>query len=363
MVYCPNMTEAVDVVGHELTHAVTDADSEPVGIYMNGSLMEGISDAFGEMIERYAIGRNDWLLGADLPPESLKGRSAVRSLRDPGEQGTGYSIGHVGEPGYIGCNKYVHTNAGIPGHAFYQAVLKRNFSQAETIWYYASRTLGSRAGFQAMRVLSVQVELQLDPPSSLPTPIQQAWDAVGVDSSFRDPACPYGPVGLCAGVTAMDETTAAGAPEDEVLATLYRLRNELVPEGALGREIQAVYDRHSDRVSELLLADPELRAKAGQLLQDMNPGMQALLNDAGETEVMTADLLQEIEGFFWELKGADLSSGGGALARDIEMEQRIADLDSLAGRSFASAHEQLDQRFQAAVTRSQVDDETAPPTP
>jgi hypothetical protein len=114
------------VVAHELTHAVTDCTS--VLIYQNesGALNESISDIVGANVEFYADANGsdpaaapDWLVGEDimLVADAAPG---FRNMANPAEDGDPdhYSERQVGGADGGG----VHTNSGIPNHAYYLLV-------------------------------------------------------------------------------------------------------------------------------------------------------------------------------------------------------------------------------------------------
>src|SRR6185369_6471708 len=84
MVYGNGYASADDVVGHELTHAVTERTAGLFYYMQSGALNESFSDIFGETIDLGSTvgGGNDtlaarWLLGEDL----LIG--AIRNMSDP----------------------------------------------------------------------------------------------------------------------------------------------------------------------------------------------------------------------------------------------------------------------------------------
>ena len=82
-----NFTGCIDVIGHELTHAVTDHTS-PLDYWgMPGALNEHVSDVFGIMIKQKVqdeIAANaDWLIGEDCILPGVKG-TALRSMKAPG---------------------------------------------------------------------------------------------------------------------------------------------------------------------------------------------------------------------------------------------------------------------------------------
>ena len=57
---------ALDVVGHELTHGVTETSANLVYMNQPGALNEAMSDIFGEMVESRTQGQQDWLKGRQL---------------------------------------------------------------------------------------------------------------------------------------------------------------------------------------------------------------------------------------------------------------------------------------------------------
>ncbi|MET1139017.1 M4 family metallopeptidase, partial [Bacillus subtilis] len=60
------LSGGLDVIGHELTHAVTERSSNLIYQYESGALNEAISDIFGTLVE-YSDNRNpDWEIGEDI---------------------------------------------------------------------------------------------------------------------------------------------------------------------------------------------------------------------------------------------------------------------------------------------------------
>jgi Zn-dependent metalloprotease len=123
MVYGAGYASADDVVGHELTHGVTDYESRLFYYYQSGAINESLSDVWGEFIDLSNSAGNDtagvrWLIGEDLSG------GAIRSMSNP----TLYS-----DPDRIGSTLYncdaneqdaggVHTNSGVNNKAAYLMV-------------------------------------------------------------------------------------------------------------------------------------------------------------------------------------------------------------------------------------------------
>ncbi|WP_020386415.1 M4 family metallopeptidase [Kribbella catacumbae] len=123
---CISLSGGLDVVGHELTHGVTQFTSNLIYENESGALNEAFSDMMGNTIEFYAAAGGldpaatpDWLIGEDiiLSPDVAPG---FRNMGDPQED---LDPDHYSE--FIvttADNGGVHSNSGIPNHAYYLAV-------------------------------------------------------------------------------------------------------------------------------------------------------------------------------------------------------------------------------------------------
>ncbi|KAG4255158.1 hypothetical protein FPRO04_03691 [Fusarium proliferatum] len=124
-----NFTGCIDVIGHELTHAVTEHTS-PLDYYgQAGALNEHVSDVFGIMVKQRVQDEKsdvaDWLIGEDCILPGVKG-TALRSMKEPG---TAYDDPVFGKDPQVGHMKQfrttyednggVHIYSGIPNKAFY----------------------------------------------------------------------------------------------------------------------------------------------------------------------------------------------------------------------------------------------------
>lgn len=84
MVYGAGFTKADDVVGHELTHGVTQYTSNLFYYYQSGAINESFSDIWGEFIDLSNAKGNDtatvrWQLGEDLPSSI----GVIRDMKNP----------------------------------------------------------------------------------------------------------------------------------------------------------------------------------------------------------------------------------------------------------------------------------------
>jgi bacillolysin len=112
---------ALDVVGHELAHGVTEHTANLIYELQPGALNEAFSDIFGEMVEARTDGQPDWLMGTKLG-------EAFRDMKNPGS----IQIGGLNRPypskmsefvnlpnSSDGDNGGVHINSSIINHCFY----------------------------------------------------------------------------------------------------------------------------------------------------------------------------------------------------------------------------------------------------
>ena len=127
------LSGGLDVVAHEHTHGITDCTSDLIYQDESGALNEAFSDMLGNSAEFFANeaassncvkhpGQSscaDWWIGEDvyLPADIVVG---FRNMADPREDDDPdhYSERQIGGPD----NGGVHSNSGIPNHAFYLLV-------------------------------------------------------------------------------------------------------------------------------------------------------------------------------------------------------------------------------------------------
>src|SRR5690606_31303342 len=143
-------TRSLSVIGHELTHGVTQFASGLVYQGQSGALNESISDVFGALVEQYAAGQTSdqatWLIGAGLLTPRGEGEAA-RSMRHPGTAYDDDVLGRDPQPAhfddYIQTDEDdggVHLNSGIPHRAFVlvaDALGGHAWDRAGRIWYDA----------------------------------------------------------------------------------------------------------------------------------------------------------------------------------------------------------------------------------
>lgn len=167
---------SLDVVAHELTHAVTQYTASLIYSYQSGALNESYSDVFGAMVDR-----DDWLLGDDVYSPQTPG-DALRSLSNPTQYG---QPDHMNS--YVNTdsdNGGVHTNSGIPNKAAYNIAQAIGKDKMELIWYRALTVyLNSSSQFTDARDASVQAATDLYGGTSAEvTAVQNGFTAVGIGS-------------------------------------------------------------------------------------------------------------------------------------------------------------------------------------
>ena len=165
---------SLDVVAHELTHAVTQYTANLVYSNQSGALNESYSDVFGVMVDR-----DDWLLGDDVYTPHTAG-DALRSVSNPSVYGQPEHMNN-----YVNTssdNGGVHTNSGIPNKAAYNIATTIGKDKMERIWYRTLTVyLNSGSQFSDARDASVQAATDLYGSGSPEViAVQNGFAAVGI---------------------------------------------------------------------------------------------------------------------------------------------------------------------------------------
>jgi Zn-dependent metalloprotease len=189
-------TISLDVIGHELTHGVTQDEAQLAYYGQSGALNESLSDVFGSLVKQYKLGQTaakaDWLIGAGLLASGVKG-VALRSMKAPGTAYDDPVLGKDPQPGHMRDfvhtyqdNGGVHINSGIPNHAFYLAAVAlggKAWEKAGRIWYETLRDskLRPNSGFRTFARLTVASAGRLYGQNSAEQiAIHDSWTKVGV---------------------------------------------------------------------------------------------------------------------------------------------------------------------------------------
>ncbi|MGH3721292.1 MAG: M4 family metallopeptidase [Pseudonocardiaceae bacterium] len=179
-------TAGIDVIGHELTHGITQHEANLTYSGQSGALNESVSDVFGIQVKQYALGQDvhssDWLIGADIVGPAL--RPALRSMKQPGTANP-----HDEQPadmsGYVRGGD-VHLNSGIPNRAFYVVATTLGgyaWDAAGPIWYAAltDPQLRPNATFRDFARITLRHARQAyGTDSDQAHAVRQGWEAVKV---------------------------------------------------------------------------------------------------------------------------------------------------------------------------------------
>ncbi|MEU3060300.1 M4 family metallopeptidase [Streptomyces subrutilus] len=192
-----DFTVPVDVIGHELTHGVTQYTANLEYHGQSGALNESVSDVFGSLIKQYALDQTadqaDWLIGAGLLGPAVDSGQALRSMKAPGTAYEDDELGKDPQPAtmddYVRTsrdNGGVHINSGIPNHAFYIAATElggKAWERAGLIWYdtLTGGELAADADFADFARLTVAAAVaRYGDGGAEHRALQKAWSAVGL---------------------------------------------------------------------------------------------------------------------------------------------------------------------------------------
>jgi Zn-dependent metalloprotease len=188
-------TIALDVIGHELAHGVTQNEANLAYWDQSGALNESFSDVFGILVKQYHLKQtadeSNWLIGEGLFSSNING-AGLRSMKAPGTAYNDPVLGKDPQPGHIQDivnttqdNGGVHINSGIPNHAFYVVAIDLGgyaWNKAGMIWYKTlTEKLTERSNFQDAANLTYQSAGDLYGIGSLEqSAVKNGWSKVGI---------------------------------------------------------------------------------------------------------------------------------------------------------------------------------------
>ncbi|OII38942.1 peptidase M4 [Curtobacterium sp. MMLR14_010] len=189
-------TVALDVIGHELTHGVTQYTADLTYQGQSGALNESVSDVFGSLVAQYTAGQTaaeaSWLIGEGLFTPAVHG-VALRSMRAPGTAYDDPVLGKDPQPAtmadYVETDEDaggVHTNSGIPNHAFFLAATAiggNAWQGAGAVWWDAltSPEVTASIDFAGFaRVTVSAADTRFGAGSQQSVAVADAWRTVGV---------------------------------------------------------------------------------------------------------------------------------------------------------------------------------------
>src|SRR5512143_2712439 len=144
-----DFTKGNDVIGHELTHGVTQHTLQLGYSGDAGGLNESLSDCFGSMFRQWQAKQDaasaDWLIGSDIlgPTAKKKGYTCLRNMADPADK-------HCIAPQPVKYSQITkgmdpHYSSGPPNLAFCLACKGAGGKSWETVgqvWYRAMTGFG-----------------------------------------------------------------------------------------------------------------------------------------------------------------------------------------------------------------------------
>lgn len=189
-------TGSLSVIGHELTHGVTERTAKLRYQGQPGALNEHVSDVFGALVEQYSMGQDaasaTWLIGEGVFTDLVEGRG-IRSMKEPGTAYDDEILGRDPQPDHFDRyietdddNGGVHLNSGIPNRAFALAAIELGgfaWEGAGRIWYdvLTSGRLRTNSDFRHFARETVRVAHERHGPISREArAVEGGWAAVGL---------------------------------------------------------------------------------------------------------------------------------------------------------------------------------------
>lgn len=181
-------TKPIDVLGHELAHALVQHTADLAYQGQSGALNESVADVIGSCVKQRVLGHDaaaaDWLIGEGIFLAGVQGR-ALRSMAEPGtayddpQLGKDPQVGHMDD--YVETsddNGGVHLNSGIPNKAFHIAATTiggPTWEGAGRIWY-AALTSGLASDCDFVTFAEATVAAAGEHTDT----VRSAWEQVGV---------------------------------------------------------------------------------------------------------------------------------------------------------------------------------------
>ncbi|KAL8338977.1 hypothetical protein RB598_007343 [Gaeumannomyces tritici] len=186
--------ECIDVIGHEMTHAITEHTSPLNYQGQSGALNEHVSDVFGIMVKQFKeqekAAEADWLIGEGCLLPGVKG-VALRNMKEPGTAYSDPRFGKDPQPNHMSGFKVmtadnggVHIYSGIPNRAFCLASIAFggfSWEKAGQIWWHTmnSGRIPPRCNFVQFADVTVEVADEKYGEEAAKI-VREAWNTVGV---------------------------------------------------------------------------------------------------------------------------------------------------------------------------------------
>jgi Zn-dependent metalloprotease len=222
-----DFTGSLDVIGHELTHGVTEFTAGLEYHNQSGALNESLSDVFGSLVKQWKLGQTadqaDWLVGVEVFTPMIEA-DALRSLKEPGTAYDNALLGKDPQPGHMkdyvelpdtddGDNGGVHVNSGIPNKAFYLTAVGiggEAWKAPGHIWYESLRASTPTTDFEQFANTTYLKAAELyGVGGTEQQKVADAWREVGIPISQRSVAPAAGVPTSDASIAALTEQVAA----------------------------------------------------------------------------------------------------------------------------------------------------------
>ena len=185
-----DFTKSSDVIGHELTHGVTQFSAGLDYENQAGGLNESVSDVFGSMFRQWRANQDvasaDWLIGKEImgPGAIARGFTCLRDMSNP-------AASHCLAPQPTNFSQYrdgmdPHESSGIPNLAFYKAAIAiggKSWEKVGKIWYQALTGFAPSPKLKmsafAKRTRKLASSLFPTEPA-VKTAVNAAWKSVGL---------------------------------------------------------------------------------------------------------------------------------------------------------------------------------------
>jgi len=227
-IVCDLGLQALDVVGHELTHGVIRHTSRQEYELESGALNESFADIFGVMVEASVHDNHDWFIGESSTSGTFRHMASPNNFNDPDTYDqTGFWFDTDScEPDITNDNCGVHTNSGVQNRWF--SLLSdggnHNGVDVDAIGIEDAGEIAFRnltvyltryADYRDARDGSIDAAVDLFGGCSQQVEsVVNAWDAVGLPSP--NPPCTAmeaslsGPTSQQAGIPALFSVSVAG---------------------------------------------------------------------------------------------------------------------------------------------------------
>ena len=249
--YFSSLARDLDIVAHELTHAVTQYEANLVYDKESGALNEGFSDIMAASVQAYVAGGvvsdATWKLAEGAWTPGTAG-DAMRYMADPMKDGQSFDYYPTRYMG-TGDNGGVHLNSGIANLAFKLLVTGGvhprgktannvagiGITKASKIFYDALATyLSANSNFQAARNATAQAATALHGAASPEVAaVHAAWTAVGVPGDPGGGGGGGGGGGSCTGTQYQGSLSGPGATQAQPNGSYYQTTGTKTHKGCL----------------------------------------------------------------------------------------------------------------------------------